>query len=126
MFAGKTFLYIEDEEGIAEIILDELRELGAKCIHSKRVDDAIIKANFQKYDVIISDIRLLDGSGDDIIKSIKTNNKHVNYKTPIIVSSGYVSQELKVQIGKYISAFLSKPHKVSDLTDEIKKCLSQK
>lgn len=123
MFAGKTILYIEDEMVLAELILDELRELGLKCIHTPSYPDAVKKANFQKYDAIITDIRLEQGTGDELITLIKTNPKHVNYETHIIVTSAYITNEIQDSISGKVKAILNKPHSMDDLINTLKKCI---
>lgn len=119
MFKGKTFLYIEDEITIAHLVLDELRDLGAKCIHTTEFKDAVKKVNFQKYDLILSDLKIINGTSEEIITSIKNNPKHVNNKTPIILCSGFIDDELKENFKKSIYYFLNKPFQMDTLIEII-------
>jgi len=123
MFSGKTFLYIEDEIEIANLVLDEFREKGAKCIHAVEYKDAVNKANFQKFDIIITDIRLKLGFGDDLVNLIKTNDNHVNYNTPVIVNSAFISDDLRSKIGSFVFEFLPKPHRMSTLIGLVEKAI---
>lgn len=119
MFKGKTFLYIEDEMHIANLVLDELRELGAKCIHTTEFKDAEKKVNFQKYDLILTDLRIINGTSEEIIKSIKKNPKHVNFKTPIIVCSGFIDDNMERDYQGIIHSYVSKPFKMKELVSKI-------
>lgn len=119
MFKGKNFLYIEDELDIADLVLDELRELGAKCIFTPEFKDASKKINFQKYDLILTDLRIINGSTLELISSIKNNPKHVNYETPIIVCSGFVDDEIIDNYSGIIHSYVNKPFKMKTLIDKI-------
>jgi len=124
MFAGKTVLYIEDEIDLAELIMDELRDNGLKCIHSPSFSGAMTKANYQKYDAIITDIMIEEGTGDDLIRHIRSTPQHVNHATPIIVTSAYLSPELRADLNGKVQNILSKPHSMDDLFNVLKDYLS--
>jgi len=120
MFAGKTILYIEDEADLAELIMDELRDLGLKCIHSPSFTGAMTKANYQKYNAIITDIMIEEGTGDELIKHIRSTENHVNHETPIIVTSAYLSPELRDELNGKVNHILSKPHSMDALLEVLK------
>lgn len=121
MLKGKTFLYIEDELEIANLVLDELRELGAKCIFATEFKDSSKKINFQKYDLILTDLRIINGSTLDLISSVKNNVKHVNYKTPIVVCSAFVDDEIYKNYSGLIHSYVNKPFKMKALIQAISK-----
>ncbi len=63
----KYVLYIEDEKEIAQMIKDELEELSVNVLTSDTYNDAYSKASNQKFDIIIADIHLRRGTGDQVI-----------------------------------------------------------
>ena len=123
MLKNKNIFYLEDELILANMIIDELQDLGANCIHTVNYHEAVEKCLQMKYDLIISDIRVIDGTGDELIKLIKSDPKHINYNTPIIVTSGYISGELLESVGDKISVALKKPHSIDALLEAIEENL---
>jgi two-component system, response regulator PdtaR len=64
-------LIIEDEPLIALLFAEVLAELGHEVCASERTEfDAIAAAKREKPELIISDVRLLEGSGIDAVNSI--------------------------------------------------------
>ena len=100
--------------------MDELRDLGLKCIHSPSFSGAMTKANYQKYNAIITDIMIEEGTGDELIKHIRATENHVNHMTPIIVTSAYLSTELRNELEGKVNHILSKPHSMDDLIQTLK------
>lgn len=109
-------LYIEDELLISELIMEELIELGAKCIHTANYFDAVEKAAVEKYDVIITDIMIEQGSGEDLVNLIKNDKGHINFNTSIIITSAHVTEGInKLNSTQVVASVLKKPHSMKDL-----------
>jgi DNA-binding response OmpR family regulator len=123
MYVGKTILYIEDEEMLVDLVVEELRDAGFKCIHASEFSDAQKKANNQKFDLIITDLQILKGSADELIVQIRENEKHVNNQTPIIVTSAHITDEIHKRIDNHINSVLKKPHTIDHIFEEIDKIL---
>lgn len=54
-----------------------------------------------KFDLVISDIGLPDGTGFDIITSIKKNQLSINYLTPFVALTAHSDERKKSQIKEY-------------------------
>lgn len=67
-------LIIEDEEGLRESIEEYFTEAGNICETAATYQVALSKVNLYRYDCILLDITMPDGSGMDILKNIKENN----------------------------------------------------
>lgn len=119
----KCILYIEDEEDLVAEVSAELREYGIKVVNSSEYIDAIVKASNQKFDMFIVDIHLKKGTGDQIIKSIKSNPRHINHRTPMLVASSQITTELVETIGKDIQYALVKPFDFKQFLENIFKAL---
>jgi DNA-binding response OmpR family regulator len=116
----KFILLVEDEEEIADFISDEFLEQGFQVIKTDNLKDAIFKANNQKFDLVVLDIKLKSGTGDDFVRHVKTNTKHINYKSPIVVTSAWLTKDLIHTVGTGIDYAFVKPF---DIDSVISKCV---
>lgn len=66
-------LIVEDDRSLSRSINDYLKLEGHICEIALNLSDAEQKAGINKYDCIILDIGLPDGSGLDLIKEMKSN-----------------------------------------------------
>jgi DNA-binding response OmpR family regulator len=64
-------LVIEDEAGLRESIEEYFTEEGSICETAFDFSSAMTKVNLYRYDCIVLDITLPDGSGLDILKHLK-------------------------------------------------------
>jgi len=74
-FKGKVFLIVDDDSSIRETLVESLELYGAKC---EEASDGIIAFEMIKkktYDCIISDIRMPNASGIELLKMIKEYDK---------------------------------------------------
>jgi len=89
---GVRILFIDDEIDIRKAIQHSLTNWGCEVICAESLDDAlgsIAKKQFE-YDLVISDLRLRDGTG---IEAINELFKTTGRKTPAILVSGDTSKE---------------------------------
>ncbi|EQC52612.1 response regulator receiver domain protein [Bacteriovorax sp. DB6_IX] len=115
----KRILYVEDEREFVELVAQEFNTKNYTYIHSAKLSEAAAKARNQKFDVIVTDIKLESGTGDQLIKTIKSNPQHMNYKTPVIVSSAYLTSDIIKSLHDKINKVLVKPHYASDIVTAI-------
>ena len=74
-------LLVDDEKDICDILEFKLNLLGFKCHSAYTGNEAIDLCKETDYDLIISDIRMPEGSGIDLIDFLKTKNT----KLPAII-----------------------------------------
>ncbi len=115
----KIILYVEDEMELAQMVMEGLRAAGFTVVHSAEYKDAALKAKNQRFDCIISDIRLLRGTGDNLILEIKQTPAHTNRNTPIIAVSSHFTKTLIAKIGVEISAAFAKPFELKELIKKL-------
>jgi CheY-like chemotaxis protein len=111
-------LVVDDEAIIREFVAEVLEDYDV--VHAVNGQDAIDKIPDLLPNLIITDIRMPVKGGDDVIRFAK----HFNPKIPIIVITGYTSLDTAndcVRMGA--DGFLSKPFTISQLRDEVVKCL---
>ena len=116
----RTFLIIDDEDGIVEEIRDFFAEEGFEVYTAatgKEGLDCIFKV---KPDVLLLDMKLPDIHGIQILKTCK----EVSPETKIIVNTGYVDQNIideAARLGR--DAFLQKPFNLEILKSEVDRLL---
>lgn len=116
-------LLIEDEKTLSESIIEYLHLDGYICEVCFNFEMAIEKINLYNYDCIVVDIMLPGGSGIDVIKKLKSLNKH----TGIIIISAKNSLDDKIS-GLEIGAddYLTKPFHLSELNARIKSIIRRR
>lgn len=65
---------------------------------AKNVADALKMLNHTKFQLVISDIGLPDGSGIDIINTVRNSSDSPNYKTPFVALTAHTSEEKYHQV----------------------------
>jgi len=80
---NSKILIVEDEIGIANFIIQGLEEEHMALTHAMNGEDALLKINQNKFDLILLDWMILNISGLDVCKAIR-NSDNPNKQTPII------------------------------------------
>jgi DNA-binding response OmpR family regulator len=109
-------LIIEDDRSLRNSILDYLKMEGHICETAENLNKASDKTSINRYDCIILDIGLPDGSGLDIIKELKKNKA----SDGILILSAKSSLDDKL-LGLKIGAddYLTKPFHFAELSARI-------
>ena len=89
-----SLLLVEDEPDIIETLSDHLVLEGYETHSTAKFTDAMFKLKNQKYDCILLDIHLAQGSGEQVVETLREDKTEKNHKTPIIVMSGGLDKML--------------------------------
>jgi DNA-binding response OmpR family regulator len=105
-------LVVEDEPGLRDSIRDYFTEAGNICETVNDYISALQKINMYRYDCIILDINLPNGSGLDILRSLKQNR----YPDGVLIVSAKNSLDDRLE-GLDLGAddYLTKPFHLSEL-----------
>ncbi|WP_091156351.1 response regulator transcription factor [Mucilaginibacter pineti] len=116
-------LIIEDETGLRESIEEYFSDTGNICESAEDYSTALSKVNLYRYDCILLDITLPDGSGIDILKSLKDNN----HKDGVLIISAKNSLDDRLN-GLYLGAddYLVKPFHLSELKARVTAIIRRK
>lgn len=97
--ATRMALIVDDEPDICEIIEFEIQSKGFKTLVKNCGKDALEAARNQKFDLIISDVRMPNGSGVDLLNGVK----QLDYKPLFIFLTGFadISEEEARQKGAW-------------------------
>lgn len=116
-------LIIEDEFSLKQSMVDFLTASSYRCESASNYQDALEKIELYDYDCIILDIMLPDGSGLNLLKSLKENNK----SDGVIIISAKGALDDKIQ-GLEMGAddYLAKPFHLSELAVRIAAIIRRK
>ena len=116
--ATKNILVVDDEQVMREFLADVLEDFSVD--KAADGDEAIEKLRVEKYDLIITDMKMPRVSGEEVVKFAKETYPD----SKIIVISGYSSLfSVSNTLGYGVCAFLSKPFTIKQIRTEVEKSL---
>jgi len=121
-FEGKHVLIADDEEAIRTTIADILERHGCQCTVCKDGRDAISQLEQQRFDLVVSDIRMPNRNGYEIFAVAN----RIDEKLPVILMTGfgYDSNHSIVRASQEgLSGVMFKPFKVDQLLEQVSKGL---
>lgn len=116
-------LIVEDEFSLRQSMIEFLTASSYLCESSSNYHDALEKIELYDYDCIILDIMLPDGSGLDLLKSLKQNNKTDGII--IISAKGELDDKINgIEMGA--DDYLAKPFHLSELAVRVSSIIRRK
>jgi CheY-like chemotaxis protein len=117
----KTILFVDDDERMLNAYGRMLRKSPWKVVKSSSGEKALGVIETTRIDLIVTDIKMPEMHGMELISKIRSRNKDV----PIVVSSGYPGMKEDLDLRYHgIEAFLSKPIEESRLYAELERILN--
>jgi len=107
-----NILIVEDERHIRQGIVEVLSEEGYTLLEADSLQGAFDQLQNENIDTILSDIRLPDGDGFDLLRALKTQNNSI----PCILMTAFGNRDLAEQAlnsGAY--DYISKPVRFDEL-----------
>ena len=121
----KCILVVEDELDLRELISRKLNRANYSSMCCGTIKEALNKLSNQVFNLVILDIRLEDGTGEDVIGYLKSkNHSNINHNTPVIVISGHMDSKLLDDIKSDIADVLVKPFTQDSLMKKVQEKLS--
>lgn len=119
--SNPTCLLVDDEQAILDLLVMTLEEpMGVTCLTAESITKAKSLLVNQPFDMCLTDMRLPDGDGIDLIGHIQEYYPN----TPVIVITAHGSVELAVKaMKKGAFDFISKPLKVDELRSLVRSAL---
>ena len=118
---NKTVLIIDDELDLRELLKLTLAKMRISAIAVETVHEAKAELKEHSFDLCLTDMRLPDGSGLDLVAYVQKNHPQL----PIAVLTAYGNVELAVEALKLGAFdFLSKPVNLARLRNLISNALS--
>jgi DNA-binding response OmpR family regulator len=120
---GLKLLIVEDEFLLRQSMIEFLSASSYLCESSCNYQDALEKIESYDYDCIILDIMLPDGSGLDLLKNLKQNNKTEG--VIIISAKGELNDKIfGIEMGA--DDYLAKPFHLSELAVRVAAIIRRK
>ena len=118
----KKILVVDDEqnsrEGLTKILIKE----GYEVVAAEGGEDALVEAKKQDFDLIITDLRMPEITGIDVLEKIRAKKPDIG--VIIVTAYGEVNSYLKAMtLGAF--EYLNKPIKLDELRRVISKALNQ-
>ena len=77
---GKKALVVDDEEILRELLVVQLTDKEVEAIEASCANDAIEMLQNQVVDFIISDVRMPNGTGVDLLKAVSEMPEEISLK----------------------------------------------
>ena len=107
MNGDKSLLFVDDEEEILDILVDLFSDDGYQLHTAKRASDALEIVEHHGVDFVLSDLKLPDASGSDLLNQIREKNP----RSVRVLTSGYLDLKFGriAENKKDGTLYLSKP-----------------
>lgn len=116
----KWILLVEDDTDLVDAISSYLNKHNYYVISARTVKEALMKLKKQSFFCVITDIRLSDGSGEDVINYTRMKlPDSLSINVPIIVVSGFLDKALVARIGQNIFGAFVKPFDMKSLVEKL-------
>jgi DNA-binding NtrC family response regulator len=113
----KAVLFVDDHEVLARLSCEILEMQGYKAVSAYSAADAIEKFQREKFDIIVTDMRMEGMNGLELARKIHAVSPH----TPVIIVTGYGP----VEGGDEVKACLAKEELFPSLLEKIKLYLDE-
>jgi len=122
MSALATIVIVEDEAGTRATLCGILEDAGYRVIGLERGGDALKMIRISPFDVVITDVRLPDVGGIEILELAK----EINPDAAVIIMTGYASVETAVDaVNQGAYAYFVKPVNPDEMKTTIANALKQ-
>ncbi|MBI3127358.1 MAG: GAF domain-containing protein [Candidatus Tectomicrobia bacterium] len=119
---GRKVLVIDDEPSICRLMEDALHQIQVDVLTAGSVEEARNILRLAAPDLILSDIRLPDGDGFDILDSLALEPGSPWFA---FMSGDVVSEETRERLRQSGSECLQKPFEVKDIHKFVSACLQR-
>lgn len=121
VFKGLNVLIVDDDEDLRSVLIFDFQRRGCVTFEAANGSEAFAIVQKQVIDLVLSDIRMPNGTGVDLLKEIRARNPN----TPIVLlASGYSDFSEPEILKMGASALLDKPIDRQKMIDLIEKELA--
>jgi DNA-binding NtrC family response regulator len=117
-----TIMVVDDDSGTRRTLCGILEDIGYQVIEAESATAALETIRKSSCDLVITDIRLPDASGMEVLRQVR----EITPDVVVIIMTGYASVETAVDaVGHGAYAYFIKPVKPHELTIDIANALKQ-
>ncbi|PIE90626.1 MAG: Fis family transcriptional regulator [Acidobacteria bacterium] len=108
----KTLFVVDDEQSMCRFFELTFTHLGYRVITASGVSEAVGIIDKEKYDVLLTDMKMEDGQGLEVLEASKKKNPD----TPVLIMTAYASTDTAIEAMKLgASDYLTKPFNVEEV-----------
>ncbi|MFQ6031946.1 MAG: response regulator [Candidatus Zixiibacteriota bacterium] len=123
MSRTNQILIVDDNPHMCSLLADTLEFFDYKGIVAKDGEEALHKLSEDCFDMVITDLRMPRMGGMDLLRTIKDQFPEL----PVVVITGFGTEVSKDDaLSAHADDFLSKPFKVDEIQELLKKHLGYK
>jgi two-component system OmpR family response regulator len=113
-------LMLEDEQALADIVMDWLTSQSYMVDHVNLVSDAKLRLKMYQYDLVILDVNLPDGNGVEVCRDFRGGGG----RTPVLMLTGRSKvQEKALGLDSGADDYLTKPFHMDELAARVRALL---
>ena len=121
--AAEQILVIDDDHGIGDCVEMLLKRAGYACVIVRRGRDGLDLIERREFDMVITDLRLPDASGLDIVAA----SKAANPETQVILMTSFSSVESAIQALRLgATDYIIKPFDNDDFLFSVERALGER
>jgi DNA-binding response OmpR family regulator len=114
----QRILVVEDEPALCNLIADILRDEGFDVEEAISFQSAVSHLETTRYDCVLSDIRMPDGTGIDLARQVLAGNE-----AKMALMTGYAKEPIPDWVQRLGVPVLNKPFVWETLVAELRKLL---
>lgn len=115
-------LVIDDEQGLRDMLSFELGQQGYEVVTASNGKEGIKKAKEEKFDLVISDIKMPGMDGITVLEEIKK----IDPQMEVIMATGYGTMETAIEsLRKGAYDYINKPYNIDELLVILKKAIEK-
>ncbi len=120
MSRNKNILIVDDNPNMSSLLSDILEIFECKSVCASDGEEALKCLESQKFDMVITDLRMPKMHGIDLLKTVKEDYPQL----PVVVITGFSDDTTKDKaIDARADGFLAKPFRVNDIQGLLEKFL---
>ncbi len=112
-------LVVDDDSLVRWYTERSLKKWGYEVITASNIHDAIKHLNGGKFDVLLTDLRMPDGNGAELLEKI---SEIATNKPKVIVCSSFIAADMTTDIKKKDFIILKKPFNLWELRNAVVWC----
>jgi len=123
LFSNKKVLLIDDDDSIRWVLNEALEDLSLKVTQSNDADDAIKFLKSEKFDLVISDVRMPGTSGIELLNYCQENFPDL----PVVIMTAH--SDLDSAVTAYTKGafeYLPKPFDLDEVNEIVERALTPK
>ena len=121
--AGKKILLVDDDHDILAAMQAALEDLGPELIAVRDGDDALVKAQEHRPDLVVLDMMLPKRSGFLVLEKIKKDKERTDPPRVIMITGNQGTRHRIYAESLGVDKYIQKPFRVDKLMESIREIL---